>query len=740
MIDKTDGVWKVSNQSFSKNGVRLSELRENKVLFEFFKKAGISENGFVFESDIEKLKQAYDENSNGKLSQKEAREIFGLDISRKELRQVLKDLNKIENSSLESSKWLIQTKVDDNTTNYFDTGGKLVKRLETGENGTRIETAFLDGDENKVYLENYTSDGKFESRLYKDGDKSKPLEIYSNDNGNESKIVNDYNDDGLLVSQDKYENGQHIKSKYIYTNGNQLDHIITTANGKKTTYIYAGNSEKLGPKRIVEEDGDFIKSIENEYVNGKLASQTIEGGRDLAKGQISRQVLEYDETGSKLVKTVSENMDGTKVSVNHETGIQVTSYPAEQVNDTKTVSKEAKDKVAQDNNQKVAPQPQDNPVQGVKQDKKDSEKSDQPPTAVPTSPSADDKKSVQTPEQGKKDNKDATGPKGPLRLPEEKSKYLEGSFEERMGLNKGGYPFPGLKGLKKSSEESKASETKDKQGAKPSPTKEQPVQSAQTPEQGKKDDKDATAPKGPLRMPEEKSKYLEGSFEERMGLDKGGYPFPGIKGLKKDSEESKASETKAKQESKPSPTKEQPVQNAQTPEQGKKVDKDATTPKGPLRMPEEKSKYLEGSFEERMGLNKEGYQFPGIKNLKKAPEKTKASETKEKAKSKATTKKTKTAPKAQSTAPKPKFLEGSFEERMGLDKPKYELPGLKAIKKQSPKAKTTKTNKTTSKKVPKKTVNTSNNAPKGPLKLNNESPNPFLQGNFSDRMGLDKKW
>ena len=157
-------------------------------------------------------------------------------------------------------------------------------------------------------------------------------------------------------------------------------------------------------------------------------------------------------------------------------------------------------------------------------------------------------------------------------------------------------------------------------------------------------------------------------------------------------------------------------------------------------MPEEKSKYLEGSFEERMGLNKEGYQFPGIKNLKKAPEKTKASETKEKAKSKATTKKTKTAPKAQSTAPKPKFLEGSFEERMGLDKPKYELPGLKAIKKQSPKAKTTKTNKTTSKKVPKKTVNTSNNAPKGPLKLNNESPNPFLQGNFSDRMGLDKKW
>ena len=94
MIDKTDGVWKVSNQSFSKNGVRLSELRENKVLFEFFKKAGISENGFVFESDIEKLKQAYDENSNGKLSQKEAREIFGLDISRKELRLSFEKLSK----------------------------------------------------------------------------------------------------------------------------------------------------------------------------------------------------------------------------------------------------------------------------------------------------------------------------------------------------------------------------------------------------------------------------------------------------------------------------------------------------------------------------------------------------------------------------------------------------------------------------------------------------------------------
>ena len=65
MVDKTNGVGPITNQTFSKKGVKLSELKENKLLFDYFKKAGLDEHSYVFESDIEKLKEAYDKNENG---------------------------------------------------------------------------------------------------------------------------------------------------------------------------------------------------------------------------------------------------------------------------------------------------------------------------------------------------------------------------------------------------------------------------------------------------------------------------------------------------------------------------------------------------------------------------------------------------------------------------------------------------------------------------------------------------
>lgn len=88
MVDATNGVGPLGNQQFSTKGVKLSDLKEkNQLLFNYFKQAGLNENSYVYSTDIEKLKEAYDTNDNGKLSKKEARAIFGEDVSRKDLKK-----------------------------------------------------------------------------------------------------------------------------------------------------------------------------------------------------------------------------------------------------------------------------------------------------------------------------------------------------------------------------------------------------------------------------------------------------------------------------------------------------------------------------------------------------------------------------------------------------------------------------------------------------------------------------
>lgn len=58
-------------QTFSSNGVKLSDLaKSNKLLFDFFKNKGLDENSYVYSSDIEKLKEEFDD-GNGKFSKRE---------------------------------------------------------------------------------------------------------------------------------------------------------------------------------------------------------------------------------------------------------------------------------------------------------------------------------------------------------------------------------------------------------------------------------------------------------------------------------------------------------------------------------------------------------------------------------------------------------------------------------------------------------------------------------------------
>ena len=120
-------------QSFSSNGVTLESLKDNKLLFNFFKSKGYKEDAIIFSTDIEKLTQEADSNDNSKLSIKEAR-AMGLEGNRREIRSALKQLREIKNTELAATvdnTYSVQTG-DGETSNYTKDGTKpkLIKKLK----------------------------------------------------------------------------------------------------------------------------------------------------------------------------------------------------------------------------------------------------------------------------------------------------------------------------------------------------------------------------------------------------------------------------------------------------------------------------------------------------------------------------------------------------------------------------------------------------------------------------------
>lgn len=339
MVDKTNGVGPIANQTFSKKGVKLSDLKENKLLFDYFKKAGLDENNYVFESDIKNIQKAYDENGNGKLSKKEARAMFGEDVSRKDIKRALKGMKQIAETEISNKDNLIPTKISENETSYYDNEGKLIQNEMELENGGVYQRNFYQGDPEKLSGELFEQGDDIWIKKYQDGDINKPIEEYSLVEGKETKVNYEYNEQGLLIAKKQNSDGNVVDTKYVYTEGDKLDHIIETGNGKKTTYIYAGNDPKLGAARIVEEDGNFIKVTENTFENGHLSSQTVEGGRDLAKEGISKQIKYYDEAGKEVIKTESYKTDGSKIVHDLENNIK---------EEVISLKPEEKDKVHQD--------------------------------------------------------------------------------------------------------------------------------------------------------------------------------------------------------------------------------------------------------------------------------------------------------------------------------------------------------------------------------------------------------
>lgn len=280
-------------QSFSSNGVTLESLKDNKLLFNFFKSKGYKEDAIIFSTDIEKLTQEADSNDNSKLSIKEAR-AMGLEGNRREIRSALKQLREIKNTELAATvdnTYSVQT--GDGETSNYTKDGTLRGEISQLEDNSTEETFYINGDKAKIDKKVKTSADKqtTEETTYLNGDKNTPYKTTI-------KKGNDV-----------------TTTSYDWFNGNLNSKTTTHGNDVETT-IYKQVMGKAVPQRVVEyfnSDPNSCKSTEFHYNDdNKVFGQTIEyTGAKIKDNVITEEITLNPETGEPLTneKTL---VDGSK--------------------------------------------------------------------------------------------------------------------------------------------------------------------------------------------------------------------------------------------------------------------------------------------------------------------------------------------------------------------------------------------------------------------------------------------
>lgn len=307
-------------QSFSSNGVTLESLKDNKLLFDFFKSKGYKEDAIIFSTDIEKLTQEADSNDNSKLSIKEAR-AMGLEGNRREIRSALKQLKEIKNTELAATvdnTYSVQT--GDGETSNYTKDGTLRGEISQLEDNSTEETFYINGDKAKIDKKVKTSADKqtTEETAYLNGDKNTPYKTTI-------KKGNDV-----------------TTTSYDWFNGNLNSKTTTHGNDVETT-IYKQVMGKAVPQRVVEyfnSDPNSCKSTEFHYNDdNKVSGQTIEyTGAKIKDNVITEEIRLNPETGEPLTneKTL---VDGSKQYFQNIDGKmqQVEKLPEEQPSEKESV-------------------------------------------------------------------------------------------------------------------------------------------------------------------------------------------------------------------------------------------------------------------------------------------------------------------------------------------------------------------------------------------------------------------
>ena len=306
MVDATNGVGPLGNQQFSTKGIKLSDLKEkNQLLFNYFKQAGLNENSYVYSTDIEKLKEAYDKNDNGKLSKKEAKAIFGDDVSRRDIKRAIKAMDEIALTDLQGEH-TYPVKVGEHETEYYTKNNFLLgsvyddkeqqiknfygpkKRLVTqivqkkNEDGTMTPVSHLmneynnDGTILSCEERTFGENKSFEvtKKTYLNGDQNKPVTIEHNLNGNKKTTNIEYNTEGKKMRTISVANGQ--KTEVVYDGLERPmkqfefpvgSDLITTKefkyNGNETTPSEVTITKPGGAQeRVTYEKGKFVSREE----------------------------------------------------------------------------------------------------------------------------------------------------------------------------------------------------------------------------------------------------------------------------------------------------------------------------------------------------------------------------------------------------------------------------------------------------------------------------------------------
>lgn len=278
MVEEVGKMGAISNQKFDQKGMKLSQLKENKQVYEFFKKAGLSDANYVYASDVQNVFAKFDENQNGKLSVNEAR-AMGLEGSRKEIKNAVKLLNEILETELNEADEVYPTKVDENTTQYFDKNGTI-----------KYQAQKLVADDETI--EKYT--------FYRDGDTSK-VQTYAEKSEGYGVVVK-FNDANLPESETINMNGTVQTTSYEYDETNQnLKSQTVESKGTKTVIDF---DAKKRPINIVETNvAANIESVtQNQYddENGTM-TQILKNNPELLKDGIveTQSTYNIDEESGK---------------------------------------------------------------------------------------------------------------------------------------------------------------------------------------------------------------------------------------------------------------------------------------------------------------------------------------------------------------------------------------------------------------------------------------------------------
>ena len=296
-----DEISKVTQQTFSRNGMKLTDIKkDNELLFNYFKNAGYKEDAVIYSSDIEKLQEQFDTNGNDKLSQRELKKMLGDNVSRKERRAFRQSLETIRHNDLSNNDELLPEQVNEFSTNYRNNKGELIYTETNSETEGNKKTYYLNGNQNKIdktVTTSQTDSGNITTTTtYVDGDSQKIKEQVTDDAGDVTKTK--YNWDGYsLLTTETTHNNDVTFTRYRNVQGENVEETVLEQ--------FKSDPESFAvTKNQFNEDGGVIGQT-TEFNKAKIDNNT----------RVIKQTLSFKEPIMAGTTPLDSNIQSSQVTI-----------------------------------------------------------------------------------------------------------------------------------------------------------------------------------------------------------------------------------------------------------------------------------------------------------------------------------------------------------------------------------------------------------------------------------------